>query len=510
MNSCKNPLHTVSVVDGDVRSYFSLLPTELLSLILQFYTNSFQGLIAFACLNERCQKIVNSSLLWLSCDLTFHVTKRYLQAIEVWKPNFVGNVRYFLKHDPAYINSCLSSPTLSVTLFDESSEGNFASNRYKSVPSAFTVTVQRLNCGFVYDSLRISDKIVLVQKVRTSFMRLFLKYHRLWYWHTRCRPFLDTIFAYVKRFILYPLIYLVITSLFSLFFCIFCLFSVSSSSPLSFYNHIGFLLLIANLFVLMVFLTGVLFVEIIKVYSNTYSYLYEPWSLVHVPTVSVIAVLISIGSLVGVILSYLQLADILYLEWWLIVLIMWFFYLVAAVVGIVELWSRSYSNFQKAQKIIMIYCCNAIPASCLLAALFLYPPLSFTNGLLILIPVFPLFILSILGSGQLSRYYKIRVDYYLDTTQNNEQYYGCCYSSLRATGILWLGRVIAVLPVTLCCCYFFLLISCSNLLLDPIPVLSFPSISPLISVLILICCFEVYFICCYYVEIFVDMDPFLS
>jgi hypothetical protein len=59
-----------------------------------------------------------------------------------WKPEFVGSVSDFLKHDPAYFNRRIYCATLSLTLFDPRLEGNFPSNRYKYVPSTFTVTIQ--------------------------------------------------------------------------------------------------------------------------------------------------------------------------------------------------------------------------------------------------------------------------------------------------------------------------------------------------------------------------------
>jgi hypothetical protein len=496
MQSSENPLHALSTIDLRIRSYFTLLPTELLSLILLFYTNSFQGLIAFSCLNKECQNIVNSSLLWLSCDLTFYVSKRYLQAVEVWKPEFVGSVSDFLKHDPAYFIHRIHTLTLSLTLFDQG---------FKSVQSAFIVTVYRPNNSF--DHLPIVERTIHAQKVRAWFMTLFTNYHRLWYWHTRWYPLLITICAYVGWFILEHLVHFVIISLLSLFFCIYCLFSISTSSFLSVFNHIGFILLLVNLFALILILIGYLLVEIIKYCTNNFIYLLWEWDWIDA-TFPVILVLISTGSFVGVLLSYLQLADTLSLQWVTIVVIMWFFFLLATVAVVFEFCFRVQSSLDKAQRIALIYSFNAIPASCLLAALFSYSSSfssTFSNGLLVLVPVFPLTIMSIIGGILVSIRCQRSVNYYLVfMLRDNKLRFGCYYSVWRATGILWLGRFIAILPVVLVCCYSLLCVSCFYLPSTSKPDYPFWSISPLISVLSIICCFEVYFISFYYLDLFFD------
>jgi hypothetical protein len=453
-------------------------------------------------LNKECQSIADSSFLWLSCDLSFHASKRYLEATDVWKPPFVGSVSDFLQHDSTYINSRIFNATNFLTLFDER-KFNFQGS--EAIPSAFTITVYLPHNDFVH--LSMLEKADLALKVRTWFVRLFVSYHRLWHWHTRWYPVLSTFSAYIGSFIQEYVVFFVIISLLSLFFCIYCLFSINSSLFLSFYNHIGFILLLVNLFVLLIILIGYLLTEIIKYYTNVFLYLRQQWNWIDM-TFPVILILISMGSFTGLLLSYLHLSDILPLGWSTIVMIMWGCFLLATVAAIFELFYRVHSRMDKILRIGILYSLNAVPASCLLASLFSYSSRfssNYSNGLIVLIPVFPLIVMSIIGGIQVSLRCKRCVDYYLIfILRNNKLHFSCCYPSGSATRILWWGRIIVVFPGVLVFCYFLLGISCFYLVHDKKPVYPFLSISPLISTLCVICCFEAYFILFYYIDLFFE------
>lgn len=69
-------------------SSFDRIPTEILHMILIYYTNTLKGLLIFSAINRSCQSICRSSLLWLSCDLNFHAPFALSSCLDLSREEF--------------------------------------------------------------------------------------------------------------------------------------------------------------------------------------------------------------------------------------------------------------------------------------------------------------------------------------------------------------------------------------------------------------------------------------
>jgi hypothetical protein len=69
-------------------SSFDRIPTEILHMILVYYTNTLKGLLIFSAINRSCQSICRSSLLWLSCDLIFHAPFALSSCLDLSREEF--------------------------------------------------------------------------------------------------------------------------------------------------------------------------------------------------------------------------------------------------------------------------------------------------------------------------------------------------------------------------------------------------------------------------------------
>ena len=57
---------------------FNDLPEEVIHLILWYYTNCYSGLLFLRCLCKDWKTAIETSDIWLFCDLTFYCPKEYL------------------------------------------------------------------------------------------------------------------------------------------------------------------------------------------------------------------------------------------------------------------------------------------------------------------------------------------------------------------------------------------------------------------------------------------------
>jgi hypothetical protein len=62
---------------------FAHLPTDLLYFIIEYYTQTFQGLYRLREINREWKKLAESSLIWLKCPLVFYCPKEFLAPLAI-------------------------------------------------------------------------------------------------------------------------------------------------------------------------------------------------------------------------------------------------------------------------------------------------------------------------------------------------------------------------------------------------------------------------------------------
>jgi hypothetical protein len=73
MNACYNILHTRDESKKEIlNSNFRYVPTELLMIILEYFTKEYQGLLWFRCICKEWKDVAEYSSLWLEISLSFY------------------------------------------------------------------------------------------------------------------------------------------------------------------------------------------------------------------------------------------------------------------------------------------------------------------------------------------------------------------------------------------------------------------------------------------------------
>lgn len=160
----------------------NLIPVELLYEILEYYTNTFQGLMTFAIVCSEWKKISDHSLVWLKCDLTFYTPIQFIKAnfsntenaIEL---NRFQTTRTFM--ETSHLAYQFRDECRRITLFDEIDPQDhlfiycFTIYIYRNVYNPSNNSIKCINPNI--------NPYITAYTIRTWFFRVLRYCLKLWY-----------------------------------------------------------------------------------------------------------------------------------------------------------------------------------------------------------------------------------------------------------------------------------------------------------------------------------------
>jgi hypothetical protein len=334
--------------------------SDLLHLFLQFYCDSFQGLIAFSSINRKCKLFIDQCTLWLAFKHKFNCPKAYLIA------------RNLVTLDVA-----LSVTEIIVNMNEEDLkipkqvEVHFLSEDvFKRLPAAYIIIsnpVITLSEG--------ETTAVLVFRTRKWLLKLFHAYHQTW------QQFSDILPSYrrMERTLIWSnrLAMFLICCLLGLDIYFFYSFSHSS---LTLNNHLGFLSTFLQcflyFFITVSYSTKACFIRpITQERRELVVRVYKLLCLILVANPSMI--ILSITSFI--LLSYLKFLGVITIDWSWIVFIAWSLLILRTTVWIVLCFVK-FIRFPSWLSVILSVYTNFIlfvtPVFFYLEALYLDDPIS--------------------------------------------------------------------------------------------------------------------------------------
>ena len=165
-------------------SLFQELPSELIRIIISYYTNEWNGLMKLATICHGWKLETDSSLIWCRHDyFTFYAPKKYFEIFYLSESYETHKQTHFIHNE-----------TL-IYFFDDQFIA-FPSNNYK----IFFYRTNRSHSQSPEDDdqIIIRNEIPSVERaieIRKKFLHLFVEFHRLWDWYSKWILYLQPIQA---------------------------------------------------------------------------------------------------------------------------------------------------------------------------------------------------------------------------------------------------------------------------------------------------------------------------
>jgi hypothetical protein len=423
-------------------------PSELLHFILSFYTNSFKGLICFACLSKTCKMISDYSLLWITCDLKFFAPKIYLQSLNVIPLGYTGTTANYLEqntllmYSPSYVQRLFSEfksfpPVYIVDIqkpyeldnsptgnnnnnnqwdpdlhdnnsigshhhFDDDSDFVTDFNNFETMSPSIQPTNPQNSSPYHQNDNNNSPtelRYELAHRIRNDFIPYVIEYQKLWHWHGKYRNYLENMvvfFHFLNRQYKWMLLFSMVLLSLSVYF----LFDFELNN-ISYNNFIGFYLIFIDLGLVFLLLVGSAIAGCFEYFVYNYETLQIKFQYSHCISGFDTMILFLTGILVPMVLSYIKLIplgnELPHLSWWSIVVVMWGLWNSSLLLCVNQI-SQLYDCWDIGFLVLIIYLINAVPATFLFLTLYYDDENTHShNGIMdlgdCLLPLYPLFFL---------------------------------------------------------------------------------------------------------------------
>lgn len=308
----------------------SLLPSELLPIILSFYAQDFREIIHFTSVCKEWKEIGDHSEMWLMVELSFYCPTRYF--LLYYDRDFLSHGMNNGNYDEELVvlkeKIRIADGVTVITDLSSSDPSPLPSRVYKVITSQDSILNTLKPC---YNDSSFHVKREIHSIIREKFLTLRRQYYIQWEWYCTWIPWIDYFTLSYHRLARKEIFYIALMINWCCKIGAYFLLSdiVNHSTSLTSLNHLGFVILLLN--ELLYVLAGV--VEICERVGNSIKF--SPFlNQINLNYLSLLPSSILISAVIGIIASIIflqiklsnRLADVLYS---LITIPLWIFLLIS-------------------------------------------------------------------------------------------------------------------------------------------------------------------------------------